>query len=81
MHTTRQSGRSSHKTDAALTPDERRHEVAAILAAGVLRLTSRLDLAPESADNSDADGPEKSSNSAEKALELCTPLRTHCPDG
>jgi hypothetical protein len=33
MHTTSQTGRSSHKTDAALTPDERRHEAAVILAA------------------------------------------------
>jgi hypothetical protein len=81
MHTTRQTGKSSHKTDAALTPDERRHEVATILAAGVLRLTSRLDLVAESADSADADGPGKSSDSAEKALELCTPPSTHCPDG
>ena len=81
MHTTRQTGRYSPKTNAALTPDERRREVAAILAAGVLRLTSRPDLVPESADSADADGPGKSSDSAEKALELCTPPRTHCPDG
>jgi len=81
MYTTRQTGKSSHKTDAALTPDERRREVAAVLAAGVLRLTSRPDALSESADNSDADGPEKSSDSAEKALELRTPPRTHCPDG
>ena len=81
MHTTRQTGRSSHKADAALTPDERRHEVATILAAGVLRLTSRRDVLFESADSADADDSGKSSNPAEKALELCTPPRTHCPDG
>ena len=81
MHTTRQTGKSSPKTDAALTQDERRHEVAAILAAGVLRLTSRPDVLSELAHSADPDGPGKSSDSAEKALELCTPPRTHCPDG
>mgnify|MGYP001035983030 CR=1 FL=1 len=81
MHTTDLPGKARAKTGAALTPDERRHEVAAIFAAGVLRLRSRPDIPPESTDSAAADGPRKSSDSARKALELCPPPRTHCPDG
>ncbi|MFW6106575.1 MAG: hypothetical protein ACOC8H_00270 [bacterium] len=69
------------QTDAALTPAERRHEVAAILAAGVLRLNSHPDALSDSAEKADTSGRGKSSDSAEKALELYPPPRTHCPHG
>jgi len=81
MHTTDLPGEALAKTAAALRPDERRHEVATILAAGVLRLTSRPDVPPESPESADANGLGKSSDSPEKALELCPPPRTHCPHG
>ncbi len=47
MHTTELPGEAAAKTDAALTPNERRHEVAAILAAGFLRLKERDTVLPD----------------------------------
>ena len=56
--------------DAHLTPDERRREIAAILAAGILRLRT----CPESA-------PEELSDSAQKPLDLSAPGSPHVPAG
>ena len=55
-----------------LTPDERRHEVAAILAAGLLRLRDRGLLAP-------APISENPSNSSQNRLEAVpeNPLTVH----
>ena len=63
-------------TDGDLTPDERfretclpedrRRQVAAILAAGVLRLKTRPESAPDSADSGPKNGPEKLSDSTKE---------------
>jgi hypothetical protein len=46
--------------DRFLTPDDRRHEVAAILAAGLLRLSARAALAADAGEHSAAENPENS---------------------
>ena len=63
MHTTELPGEAAAKTDAALTPNERRHEVAAILAAGFLRLKSRRGYVPQ-ADSDAPSTPEDRENSS-----------------
>jgi hypothetical protein len=52
---------------STLTPDERRAEVANILAAGILRLHTRAALPPSSASSSDQ---EKLAESAPSCLEV-----------
>ena len=57
-------------TDPNLTPDERFHEIAAILAKGVLRL-GMLQPAP----------PENSPTSPQKALDVAAEQRLHVSVG
>lgn len=63
---------------AHLTPDERRRQVAAILARGVLRLRSSGHLPPHSAESTPADN---SSKSRQKALEVSAPPSPHATRG
>jgi hypothetical protein len=62
---------------AALTPDQRAHEVARLLAAGVRRLFSQR--------TGDVPGPrtapEKSQESADSGLEVCRETRLSGPTG
>lgn len=60
---------------AHLTPDERRRRVAAILAKGVLRLRSSGQL-PQ-----DVPGPDNSSESRQKALEVSATSSPHATRG
>jgi len=59
--------------DAALSPEERLTEVAAILASGLLRM--------KTAPPANVPVPPESAESSEKALEVCAPSRTHPPAG
>ncbi len=64
----------SSEDPADLTPDQRRHEIAAILAKGVLRLHSMRSLGPESP----APGsPDDASDSAQNDLEVSATPRPH----
>lgn len=49
--------------DSSLTPDERRAEVAGILAAGILRLRTQALPAADSAHRSDPKNPSESASS------------------
>jgi len=69
------------QTDADLSPDERRRQIAAILAAGILRLTTRPQAMPERADSAAQDGTEKVSDSGDKPLDLCAPPSPHVSAG
>ena len=51
-------------TEADLSPAERLREIAAILAAGILRLHTRPESMPEPAPDGPGSSPEKSSDSA-----------------
>jgi len=70
-----------HQTDAELSPDERRREIAAILAAGILRLTTRPQAMPEHADSAPQNGSEKLSDSSQKGLDLSATQSPHVPAG
>ena len=70
-----------HSTDAALSPDERRREIAATLAAGVLRLSTRRGATPEPASSGAANGTEEPSDPAQKPLDLSAPPSPHVPAG
>jgi len=61
---------------ACLSPDQRRCEIAAILAQGILRLRGRVLPASNPAESPPGFG--NSPKSCRKALELST---TFCPDG
>ena len=54
-----------HTTDADLTPSERLREIAAILAAGLLRLRTCAKSSPESAIPGQETAPERNQESAE----------------
>jgi len=80
MHTTDPSGDASGKATVPSSPSERLRELAAILAAGLLRLRNR----PEFAATSDMSGehvpPWQSAESAQagrNSLGLAAPPRTH----
>ena len=66
-----------HATEAELTPDQRRREIAAVLAAGILRLKIRPGSLPEPC----MSGPEKSSDSGQKPLALPALPSPHGPAG
>ena len=59
-----------HTTDVPLSPDERLREAASILAAGLLRLRTRPQLAATSDMSDGHGGPQESAESARKALGL-----------
>lgn len=61
----------------AMTPDQRRHEIAALLARGVLRLRERLPKAPGS---SPCRTPEKSSESRLEGLDVGAKTSLHVFD-
>jgi hypothetical protein len=65
-----------HDDPAAMTADERLHEVAAILAAGILRLRSRAALPTDPGQDS---GPKNLQESGQDCLEVCgeTVLSVH----
>jgi hypothetical protein len=70
-----------HPTEADLSPDERRREIAAILAAGVLRLSARPEALPEHTSPGADDAPANSPDSAQKPLDLPAPPSPHVPAG
>jgi hypothetical protein len=70
-----------HQTEADLSPDERRREIAAILAAGILRLTPRPQAMPERADSAAQNGTERLSDSSQKGLDLSAAQSPHVPAG
>jgi hypothetical protein len=59
-----------HSTDVPLSAEERFREVASILAAGLLRLRSRPQLATTSDMPGEHVPPQESADSAQKALGL-----------
>lgn len=61
-----------HTTEAHLSPDDRRREIASILARGILRLQSRR----EACNGALSAPPEKSPKTSQKALESLPPVRT-----
>jgi len=92
MHTTDLSARALAKGDAELTPTERLHELAAILAAGVLRLKTRPGSLsargsathpgmPESADAGPENAAEKLSESGRNCLDPCAMSSPHVAKG
>ena len=58
-----------HPTEADLSPDERRRDIAAIFAAGILRLTTRPTILPGHADSSPRGRSEKLSDSGQNSLD------------
>ena len=69
-----------HSLDDAtdMTPDQRRREVAAILARGILRLRATRQVAPESAESGSCDdAPEP----PQKGLEVSAASRPHVTGG
>jgi len=66
-------------TDVLLSAEERLHEIAAILAAGVLRLKTRSEPSPESPPCSPENTGEKPSESSRNCLDVSATLRTHVP--
>jgi len=70
-----------HPTDADLSPAERRREIAAILAAGVLRLTTRPEATPVSTTCDAGDASAQRPDSAEKPLDSGGASSPHVPAG
>ena len=68
-------------TEAELTPDQRRRELAAILAAGILRLRTRPGSLPEPAMSGPDGAAKKSSDSGQKSLAVPGPPSPHGPAG
>jgi len=62
----------------SMTPSERRHEIAAILARGVLRLRQ---CAQSSASSGESRRPERTSESARDCLDEGARLSPHVPAG
>ena len=70
-----------HSTDADLSPDERRREIAAVFAAGIMRLSTRPETMPEPASPGAGNGAEEPSDRAQKPLDLSAPPSPHVPVG
>ena len=70
-----------HTTDVPLAPEERLREVAAILAAGLLRLRTRPQLAGPADMSGKPAAPRKRAESSQKALGLSAPPRPDPPTG
>ena len=70
-----------HPTEAALSPDARRREVAAIMAAGILRLSSRPDIASEPTSRDADNAPANRLDSGRHPLDLSAPPSPHVPAG
>ena len=90
MHTTDLSARALVKADVPLSSEERLHELAAILAAGVLRLKTRRESASADGPSAQAGSPEsppcgpgniaeKLSESSRNCLDVSARPRTHVP--
>ena len=62
--------------DDSLTPDQRRREIASLLARGILRLQSLAR--PDTASVSEADD---ASESVQRGLEMSAPIRPHGTGG
>ena len=60
--------------DSRLTPEQRRREVASILARGILRLRAMARTGP---DSGDSDATEHAPQPAQKALEVSATSRPH----
>ena len=65
------------QTEVDLSPDERRREIAAIFAAGILRLSTRPQAMPKHANSAVQDGTEEVSDSAQEHLDLSAPPSPH----
>jgi len=74
-----QAGKSESMpvNDAALTPAERLGEIAGIFAAGVLRLKSCRESAPESATSCQNAAPVKTSKSCRNPLDVSAKQSVH----
>jgi len=90
MHTTDLSAGALVKADVPLSSEERLHELAAILAAGVLRLKTRSESASADGPSAQAGSPEsppcglgnvaeKLSESFRNCLDEFAAPRTHVP--
>ncbi len=64
-----------------LGPDERRREIAAVLAAGILRLLSRPESAPSAARAEGDTVSETREDPAPRPLDFPTPSSPHVPAG
>lgn len=70
-----------HSTDADLTPAERRREIAAILAAGIVRLSTRPEATPDPASSGAENAPANRSYSIQKSLDSGCRTSPHVPAG
>jgi len=70
-----------HTTDVPLAPEERLREVAGILAAGLLRLRTRPQLAAPADMSGEHAAPKEFSESRQKPLGLPAPPRPDPPAG
>jgi len=70
-----------HSTEADLSPDERRREIAAIFAAGILRLSTRPETTPEPASSGPENAPANQSDSIQKPLDSGGGTSPHVPAG
>lgn len=68
-------------TDIQLTPAERFHELAGILAGGLVRIRTRTGLMPASRGPGEHAEPDNSSLSFQKPLGFSATPRTDCLDG
>lgn len=76
MSTTDLSAEAWARADVPLSPEERFREVAAILAAGLLRLRTRPQMPATAFMPGEHAAPTESSESGEKALGFPTPPRS-----
>ena len=66
---------------AVMTPSQRRREIAAILARGVLRLRQCREYPPDSQPSCTAETPEESSESGQDRLDVGAKTSPHVPAG
>ena len=70
-----------HTTDAELTPAERRREIAALFASGILGPATRPESMPKSVESGQESTPESPSDSVQKGLDLAARQSPHVPRG
>jgi hypothetical protein len=68
-----------HSTEADLSPAERRREIAAIFAVGILRLSTRPETTPEPAGSGAESAPANRPDSAQKSLDPGCGTSPHGP--
>lgn len=70
-----------HQNEAEPSPDERRRGIAAVLAAGILRLHTRPEATPETACPVAEDASTQRPDSAQKPLDSGGASSPHVPAG